>query len=69
MADNTYTATLAGGDQTDSIELEFIQGEPQRTLTRSVNVEGEQVDEVWELDLDAPEYTYRPGGYEDRAYS
>ena len=69
MADNTYTATLAGGDRTDSIELEFILGEPQRTLTRSVDVDGEKVDEVWELDLDAPEYTYRPGGYEDRAYS
>lgn len=69
MADNTYTATLADGERTDTVELELIQGEPQRTFTRSVDVDGEQVDELWELDLDAPEYTYRPGGYEGRDYS
>ncbi len=69
MAENTYTATLARGDSTETIELELIQGEPQRSFTRTVDVEGTPVDEVWELDLDGPDYTYRPGGYEDRAYS
>ncbi|WP_210508813.1 hypothetical protein [Naasia sp. SYSU D00057] len=69
MADNTYTATLARGDSSETIELELIQGAPQRTITRSVDVNGESVDEVWELDPDGPDYTYRPGGYEDRAYS
>jgi len=69
MADNTYTATLARGDSSETIELELIQGEPQRSITRTVEVNGESIDEVWELDLDSPDYTYRPGGYEDRAYS
>jgi len=69
MADNTYTATLARGDSSETVELEFIDGEPQRSILRTIDVEGESVDEVWELDLGAPDYTYRPGGYEDRAYS
>ena len=69
MADNTYTATLARGDSSETIELELIQGEPQRSITRSIEVNGESVDEVWELDQSAPDYTYRPGGFEDRAYS
>jgi hypothetical protein len=69
MAENTYTATLARGDSTETVELELIQGEPQRSITRTVDVDGSSVDEVWELDPSAPEYTYRPGGFEDRAYS
>jgi hypothetical protein len=69
MADNTYTATLVRGDSSETVELELIQGEPQRTITRSVEVNGESIDEVWELDLGAPDYTYRPGGYEDHDYS
>ncbi len=69
MAENTYTATLARGDSTETVELELIQGEPQRSFTRTVEVGGASVDEVWELDLDGPDYTYRPGGFEDRAYS
>jgi hypothetical protein len=69
MAENRYTATLARGDSTETVELELIQGEPQRSFTRTVDVEGSSVDEVWELDPDGPDYTYRPGGFEDRAYS
>ncbi len=69
MAENTYTATLARGDSTETVELELIQGEPQRSFTRTVDVDGTPVDEVWELDPDAPDYTYRPVGYGDRAYS
>ena len=68
MADNTYTATLARGDSTETVELELIQGEPQRSFTRTVDVDGTPVEEAWELDPDAPDYTYRPGGW-DRAYS
>lgn len=68
MAD-TYTATLLGPDSADSVELELIQGEPQRSFTRTVDVNGVQVDEVWELDPDAGEPTYRPGGFEGRDYS
>lgn len=69
MAENTYTATLDGGEGTETLELEFIQGEPQKTITRSTEVGGEQVEEIWELDLDSPDFTYRPGGYESRDYS
>ena len=69
MAENTYTATLVRGDSSETLELELIQGEPQRAITRSVEVNGETLEEVWELDLGAPDYTYRPGGYEDHDYS
>ena len=69
MADNTYTATLVRGDSSETIELEFIQGEPQRSISRPVDVNGETLQEVWELDLGSPDYTYRPGGYEDHDYS
>ncbi|BDZ47626.1 hypothetical protein [Naasia aerilata] len=69
MAENTYQATLDGGDSTETVELELIQGEPQRTITRSVEIDGETVEELWELDLSSPEYTYRREGYEGRDYS
>jgi hypothetical protein len=69
MADNTYTATLANGETSETLELELIQGEPQKTITRTVDVDGEQVEEIWELDLGSPDFTYRPGGYEGRDYS
>jgi hypothetical protein len=69
MAENTYQATLDGGESKETIELELIQGEPQRTITRSVEIDGETVEELWELDLDSPEYTYRREGYEGRDYS
>ena len=51
MAENTYTANLVRGDSSETVELELIQGEPQRAFTRSVEVNGESLDEVWELDL------------------
>ncbi|MCU1571316.1 MAG: hypothetical protein JWR33_2057 [Naasia sp.] len=69
MAENMYTATLDGGEGTETLELELIQGQPQKTITRSTEVDGEQVEEIWQLDPDAPDYTYRPGGYEGRDYS
>jgi hypothetical protein len=69
MADNTYTATLDGDGSKESVELEFIQGEPQRAISRSREIGGETVEEVWELDQDAPDYTYRPAGLESRDYS
>jgi hypothetical protein len=68
MAD-TYTATLDSGDSTETVELELIAGEPQKSFLRTVNVNGEDVEEVWELDADAPGHTYRRGGYPERDYS
>lgn len=68
MAD-TYTATLDAGDTQETVELELIAGEPQKSILRTANVNGEEVEELWELDPDAAEPTYRRGGYPERDYS
>ncbi len=68
MAD-TYTATLDSGDTKETVELELIAGEPQKSIIRTANIDGEEVDEVWQLDADAPDHTYRRGGYPERDYS
>ena len=68
MAD-TYTATLDSGDSQETVELELIAGEPQKSIIRTANVNGEEVEELWELDPDAAEPTYRRGGYPERDYS
>lgn len=60
MSDTVYTAILDSGSTTESIELEFIEGEPQKSLVRSADIDGEPAEVVWELDPDAAEYTYRP---------
>ncbi|WP_207456403.1 hypothetical protein [Desertivibrio insolitus] len=59
MAD-TYTATLDNGQTTETVELELIAGEPQKSFTRASEVNGEEVELLWELDQDSPDYTYRP---------
>jgi hypothetical protein len=68
MAD-TYTATLDSGDTKETVELELIAGEPQKSIIRTANVNGEEVEEVWQLDPDAAEPTYRRGGYPEHDYS
>ena len=68
MAD-TYTATLQSGDGSETVELERIAGEPQKSFVRTTTVNGEEVEEVWELDPDAAEPTYRRGGYPAHDYS
>ena len=68
MAD-TYTATLDSGDSKETVELELIAGEPQKSIIRTANVNGEEVEEVWQLDPDAAEPTYRRGGYPEHDYS
>ena len=68
MAD-TYTATLDSGDTQETVELELIAGAPQKSIIRTANVDGEEVEEVWQLDPDAPDHTYRRGGYPERDYS
>jgi hypothetical protein len=59
MSDGTYTAKLIDGESTESIELELIAGEPQKSFVRSGTVDGDTVDVVWELDTDADQPTYR----------
>lgn len=55
MSDNSYTATLIGDDSTTTIELELIDGLPQKSFVRPVadsaeGANGADVDErVWEL--------------------
>jgi hypothetical protein len=68
MAD-TYTATLDTGDAPETVELELIAGAPQKSFIRTANVNGEDVEELWELDTDAAEPTYRRGGYPEHDYS
>jgi hypothetical protein len=68
MAD-TYTATLDSGDTRETVELELIAGEPQKSIIRTATVNGEEVEEVWELDPDAETATYRRGGYPEHDYS
>ena len=68
MAD-TYTATLDSGDAKETVELELIAGEPQKSIIRTVNVNGADVEELWELDPDAEQPTYRRGGYPEHDYS
>jgi hypothetical protein len=49
---DTYEAELVGPDGSESIELTFIDGLPQKSFTRPAQGEtGEDdADEVWELD-------------------
>jgi hypothetical protein len=68
MAD-TYTATLDSGDSTETVELELIAGEPQKSIIRTATVNGEEIEELWELDPDAEQPTYRRGGYPEHDYS
>ena len=68
MAD-TYTATLDSGDTKETVELELIAGEPQKSIIRTANVNGAEVDELWERDPDAEQPTYRRGGYPEHDYS
>lgn len=60
MSTETYTAILDSGDTSESVELEFIDGGPQRSLVRVEDVDGVASEVSWELDPDAIDYTYRP---------
>jgi len=57
--DGTYTATLINGESTESVELDLVAGEPQKSFVRSGSVDGEAADVVWQLDPDSEEPTYR----------
>lgn len=66
MAD-TYTATLESADSSETVELELIAGEPQKSFVRPAGENGEEM--VWELDAEAEGAVYRPGGIPSADYS
>jgi len=70
---DTYTANLIGSDSSETIELEFISGLPQKSFVRPVNGEGDLGEEevVWELVPDSDEgvYEYRTAGIPGADYS
>jgi hypothetical protein len=67
MSESTYTAQLVGPDGTESVELELIAGEPQKSFVRPAGENGEEM--VWELDAEAEGAVYRPGGIPSADYS
>jgi hypothetical protein len=71
MAD-FYSAELVGPDGTETIELEFINGLPQRSFVRaSPGFENDSTEDiVWELDEGAQDvFRYEQGGRPERDYS
>ena len=65
MSDPTYTAQLVGSDGTESIELEFIGGLPQKSFVRPVSGDNEGEDVLWEL-VDSGSTPDNPDGFEYR---
>lgn len=68
----TYTATLVGAEGSETVELTFINGQPQKSLVRPTA--GEGVDDtseevVWELDRTAEGFVYRQAGIPGADYS
>jgi hypothetical protein len=72
---DTYTATLIGNDKTETVELELIQGLPQKSFVRPTDGDGaageEGEDVVWELvpDTDPDVFEYRAAGIPGADYS
>jgi len=72
---DTYTANLIGSDATHSIELDYINGLPQKSFVRPVDGEsdGDEEEVVWELvpDADGDEgvFEYRIAGIPGADYS
>ena len=70
---DSYTANLIGSDSTDTVELEFINGLPQKSFVRPIDGEaqgdGEEV--VWELvpGSDSDAFEYRVAGIPGADYS
>lgn len=71
QSDETYTATLAGSEPAETIELTFISGQPQKSFVRPTAGEsGDDSEEVvWELDLESEGYVYRRAGVPGADYS
>ena len=70
-SDGTYTATLIGSAGSETVELEFISGLPQKSFVRPTPGEtGDDTEEVvWELVPDADGYEYREAGIPGADYS
>jgi hypothetical protein len=69
---DTYQAELVGPDGTETIELEFIAGLPQKSFVRATpGHEGDKTDDVvWELDEGADEvFRYEQVGRPAEDYS
>lgn len=64
---DTYTADLIGSSGTESVELEFINGKPQKSFVRPMEEGGREV--VWELISDAEGYQYREAGVPSEDYA
>ncbi|PPG63191.1 hypothetical protein C5C69_02305 [Rathayibacter sp. AY1C7] len=65
--ESTYTAILDSGAEQESIRLEMIDGSPQRSFTRLADIDGEEVEVVWELEPDDDGFhVYRPVRVEGR---
>ncbi|QHC69987.1 hypothetical protein [Rathayibacter sp. VKM Ac-2801] len=65
--ESIYTAILDSGAEQESIRLETVGGEPQRSLTRTADIDGEEVEVVWELEPDDDGFhVYRPVRVEGR---
>jgi len=70
MSDSTYTAQLVGSDGTESIELEFIGGLPQKSFVRPVSGDNEGEEVLWELvEDDTDQFEYRQAGWPGADYS
>ena len=68
----TYTAELVGPDGSETVELEFINGLPQKSFVRaSPSAEDDSTQDVtWELDEGADEvFRYEPAGEAAQDYS
>lgn len=66
MSDSTYTATLIGDSGTETVELELIDGLPQKSIVRPAGGDYDGEDMVWELVTDSVETPAGDGGYEYR---
>jgi hypothetical protein len=70
--DQTYTATLEGAGASETVELSFINGLPQKSFVRPTAGETGSEDSeeiVWELDADSEGFVYRAAGLPGADYS
>jgi len=72
MSEQTYKAELVGPDGSESVELEYIDGLPQKSFVRATPGAEEDTsqDVVWELDEGADDVLrYRQAGQPGADYS
>ena len=70
MSDSTYTARLVSSAGTETVELEFIGGLPQKSFVRAVGGDFDDEEMIWELvNDDSDGYEYREAGRPGADYS